>query len=182
LWIIAEITITFNLGGSKSLNFTRASPSQKLTNSVCTQRLPNYSKCCSSPMAEATSIEFSHIIQQYLTFMMTKRQQRYLFSTKKLYSDIQSSTFPPELHDEPKPLVRIANGLGRSSQQKQTTQDFFILAVKLDSVLTCLCDKKLNFLSWAIRPVFAEPVTIIIILWCKFCKNKNGIKINVSMN
>jgi len=28
----------------------------------------NYSKCCSSPMAEATSIEFSHIIQQYLTF------------------------------------------------------------------------------------------------------------------
>ena len=68
LWIIAEISITFNLGGSKSLNFARASPSQKLTNSVCTQRLPNYSKCCSSPMAEATSIEFSHIIQQYLTF------------------------------------------------------------------------------------------------------------------
>ena len=28
----------------------------------------NYSKCCSSPMAEATSIEFSHIIQQCLTF------------------------------------------------------------------------------------------------------------------
>ena len=28
----------------------------------------NYSKCCSSPMAEATSIEFLHIIQQYLTF------------------------------------------------------------------------------------------------------------------
>ena len=28
----------------------------------------NYLKCCSSPMAEATSIEFSHIIQQYLTF------------------------------------------------------------------------------------------------------------------
>ena len=27
----------------------------------------NYSKCC-MPMAEATSIEFSHIIQQYLTF------------------------------------------------------------------------------------------------------------------
>ena len=26
----------------------------------------NYSKCCSSPMAEATSIEFSYIIQQHL--------------------------------------------------------------------------------------------------------------------
>ena len=25
----------------------------------------------------------------------------------------------------------------------------------------CVCDKKLNFLSWAIRPVFADPVTII---------------------
>jgi len=92
--------------------------------------------------------------------MMTKRQQRSLFSTTKLYSDIQSSTFPPKLHDEPRPLVRIANGLGRSSQPKQTTQDFFSLAVKLGSVLMCLCvcDKKLNFLSWAIRPVFAEPV------------------------
>ena len=58
----------------------------------------------------------------------------------------------------PKPLVRMANGLGRSSQQKQkqTTQDFFILAVKLDSVLMCLCvcdEKIFNFLSWAIRPV-----------------------------
>ena len=90
--------------------------------------------------------------------MMTKRQQKSLFSTMKLYSDIQSSTFPPEFHDEPRPLVQIANGLGRSSQQKQTTQDFFILAVKLDSALMCLCDKKLSFLSWAIRPVFAEPV------------------------
>jgi len=51
--------------------------------------------------------------------------------------------------------------MGKSSQQKQTTQDFFILAVKLDSVLICLCvcDKKFNFLSWAIKLVFAEPVT-----------------------
>ena len=73
--------------------------------------------------------------------MMAKRQQSFLFNTMKLYSDTQSSTFPPELHDEPKPFVQIANGLGKSSQQKQTTQDFFILAVKL-------CDKKLNFLSW----------------------------------
>ena len=94
---------------------------------------------------------------------MAKRQQGSLFSTTKLYSDTQSSTFQPELHDGPRPLIRIANGLGRSSQQKHTTQDFFILAVKLDSVLICLCvyDKKLNFLSWAIRPVFADPVTIM---------------------
>jgi len=91
--------------------------------------------------------------------MMAKRQQKSLFSTTKLYSDTQSSTFPPELHDGPRLLVQITNGLERSSQQKQTTQDFFMLAVKLDSVLMCLCDKKLNFLSWAIRPVFADPVT-----------------------
>ena len=96
---------------------------------------------------------------------MAKRQQRSLFSTTKLYSHTQSSTFPPELHDGPRPLVRIDNGLGRNSQQKQTTKDFFILAVKLDSVLMCLCicDKKLNFLSWAIRPVFADPVTYCLV-------------------
>ena len=77
---------------------------------------------------------------------MAKRQQRSLFSTTKLYSDTQSSTFLPELHDEPRPFIRIANGLGKSSQQKQTTQDYFILAVKLDSVLMCLCvcDKKIE--------------------------------------
>jgi len=34
--------------------------------------------------------------------MMAKRQQRSLFSTTKLYSDTQYSTFPPELHDGPK--------------------------------------------------------------------------------
>jgi len=28
----------------------------------------NYSKCRSSPMADGTIIEFSHIIQQYLIF------------------------------------------------------------------------------------------------------------------
>ena len=92
---------------------------------------------------------------------MAKKQQRSLFTPTKLYSHTQSSTFQPELHDGPRPLIQIANGLGKSSQQKQTTQDFFILAVKLDIVLMCLyaCDKKLNFLSWAIKPVFADPVT-----------------------
>jgi len=97
--------------------------------------------------------------------MMAKRQQRPLFSTTKLYSDTQSSTFPPELHDASRPLVWITNGLERSSQQKQITQDFFILAVKLDSVLMylCVCDKKLNFMSWVIRPVFADPVTYCVI-------------------
>jgi len=87
-------------------------------------------------------------------------------STTKPYSDTQSFTFPPELHDGPRPLVQIANGLGKSSQQKQTTQDFFILAAKFDSVLVCLCvcDKKLNFLSWAIRSVFADPVTFVLYL------------------
>ena len=28
----------------------------------------NYIKCCSSPMAEATSIKFSHMMQKFLTF------------------------------------------------------------------------------------------------------------------
>ena len=75
---------------------------------------------------------------------MTKKQQRSIFSTTKLYSDIQSSTFSPELHDEPRPLVWIANGLGRSSEQKLTTQAYFILAIKLDRVsyvTLCLLQK-----------------------------------------
>jgi len=92
--------------------------------------------------------------------MMAKRQQWSFFSTMEPYSHTHSSTFPPELHQGPRPLVWIANGLGKSSQQKQTTQDYLILTVKLDSVLMCLCvcGKNLNFLSWAIRPVFADPV------------------------
>ena len=37
--------------------------------------------------------------------------------------------------------------------------------MKLDSVLMCLCvcDKKLNFLSWTIRLVFADPVTYYVV-------------------
>jgi len=54
---------------------------------------------------------------------MAKRQQRSLFSTTKLYNHTQ---------------VQIANALGKSSQQKQTTQGYLILAVKLDSVLMFL--------------------------------------------
>ena len=46
----------------------------------------------------------------------------------ELYSHTQSSTFSPELHQGPNPAIQIANGLGKSSQQKQTTQDYFILA------------------------------------------------------
>ena len=62
-----------------------------------------------------------------------------------------------------KPLERITNGLGESSQQKQATQDYFILALELDNLLMCLCvcGKKLNFLSWAIRLVFADPCSHI---------------------
>ena len=49
----------------------------------------------------------------------------------------------------------------KNYQEVTNWSKWLILAVKLDSVLMCLCvcDKKLNFLSWAIRPVFAEPVT-----------------------
>jgi len=38
----------------------------------------------------------------------------------ELYSHKQSSAFSPELHQGPTPLVRIANWLGKNSQQKQT--------------------------------------------------------------
>jgi len=108
--------------------------------------------------------------------------KRSLFSTTKLYSHTQSSTFPLELHEgrglvedssERKVLrahwrsvrsVRTDRQWARkNSQQKQTTQDYFILALKLDKALMCLCvcRKKFNFLSWVIRPVFADPVTYI---------------------
>ena len=43
----------------------------------------NYSKCCSLPMAEAASIEFSHIIQQYITFKTILQPSR------------QETSFPP---------------------------------------------------------------------------------------
>ena len=93
--------------------------------------------------------------------MMAKREQRSLFNTTELCSHTQSSTFSPELHQGPRPLVRIANRLGK--KQSAALKGYFILAVKLDSALMCLCvcAKKLNFLSWAIRPVFADPVTFI---------------------
>ena len=44
------------------------------------------------------------------------------------------SYFSPDLRQESR---RIANGLGKSSQEKQTTQDYYILVVKLDSALMC---------------------------------------------
>jgi len=80
--------------------------------------------------------------------------------------------------------IRIANGLGRSSQQKQTTQDYFILAVKLDSVLMCLCvcGKKLNFISWAIKLVFTDPVTNVVgIVKCTKQIAQNNHSMNIEM-
>ena len=73
---------------------------------------------------------------------------------------------PPLFHQSsikgPDQSYESPNGLDKSSQQKQTTQDFFILAVKLDSALMCLCvcDKKLYFLSWTIRLVFTVTITL----------------------
>ena len=84
--------------------------------------------------------------------MVVKRQQRSLIDTMELYSHIQSSTFSAELHQGPRPLVWIVKGLGKSIQQQHTTQDYFISAVKLVSVLMYhrVYGKKLNFLSWAV--------------------------------
>ena len=71
------------------------------------------------------------------------------------------STCSPKFHQGPRLLVWIASGLRKSSQQNQTTQCCLIFVVQLDSVLMYLfvCAKKLNFLSWAIQPVFTDPVT-----------------------
>ena len=90
-------------------------------------------------------------------------------------SHTQSTTFSPDTHQGPRPLIRIIRGKGKSSQQKQITQDFFILTVKLDSILIylCVCGKNLNFLSWAIRPVFADPVTLLECLYTIFIFNRN---------
>jgi len=97
----------------------------------------------------------------------------WLRDSRGLYSTPRSFTvthFSPELHRGPRPLIRITNGLENSSQQKQTTQGYFMLAVKLDSVLMylCVCGKKLNFLSWVIRPVFADPVPYWILMFHYF--------------
>ena len=76
--------------------------------------------------------------------MLVGKQQRPSFNTIVLCSHTEPSNFSPELHQAPIPVVRIANGVGKSSQQKQTTEAYFILALKLGSVLMCLCvcDKK----------------------------------------
>jgi len=49
----------------------------------------------------------------------------------------------PSLHQGPKPLLRLATKLGRSSQQKRTTQ---ILIVNFNGALMklCVCDKKIK--------------------------------------
>jgi len=70
----------------------------------------------------------------------------------------QSSMMDPD-HSYGSPM-----GWEKAASRLQTTQNFFILAVKFDSVLMylCVCDNKLNFLSWAIRPVFADPVKFMV--------------------
>ena len=72
-----------------------------------------------------------------------------------------SSTFSPVFHKWSGPHVQIAKGLGKSSQRKQTTQNYFILAVKLDSVLMCLfvCDKKIELPVVGDKTGFWNPVT-----------------------
>ena len=61
----------------------------------------------------------------------------------------------------------------KSSQQKQTASLWSNVAVKLDSAFTklCVCVKKSNFLSWAIRTVFVDPVTYGIHVGAYFLSN-----------
>ena len=50
----------------------------------------NYSKCCSSPMAEATSIEFSHIIQLYLTFKTKQTRNKFPANLDSFFTEVGS--------------------------------------------------------------------------------------------
>ena len=95
--------------------------------------------------------------------MIVERQHKSLSSTMELYGHTPPSTCSPALHQGPRSLVWIASGLGKSSQRNQTTQCCLILVVEPDSVLMylCICAKKSNFSSWAIRRVFTDPVTNI---------------------
>ena len=49
----------------------------------------------------------------------------------------------------------------RLKPKMQTTLLWSTVAVKLDSAFIkfCVCEKKSNFMSWAIRTVFIDPVT-----------------------
>ena len=83
---------------------------------------------------------------------------RSLSSTTALYNHAQPSPGWPGFHQGPRWLTTV---LLISSQQKQTTLLWSTVAVKLDSafIKLCVCEKKSNFLSWAIRAVFVDPVT-----------------------
>ena len=91
-------------------------------------------------------------------------QHRSLSNTTELYSHTQPSPGWPGLHQDPRPLEYGSPLCSKkSSQQKQTTLLWSTVAVKFDSafIKLCVCVKKSNFLSWAIRTVFVDPVTIM---------------------
>ena len=98
-----------------------------------------------------------------LAKMKGNLQHRSLYNTTELYSHTQPSPGWPGLHQEPRPLTRLATVLEKRSQQKQTTLLWSTVTMKFDSAFIKLyvCVNKLNFLSWAIRPVFVDPVTYV---------------------
>ena len=79
------------------------------------------------------------------------------------YGAVQPSPGLSGLHQDSRPLVQLATVLEKSSQQKQTTLLRPTVTVKFDStfIKLCVCVKKSNFLSWAIRTVFADSVTYL---------------------
>ena len=63
--------------------------------------------------------------------------------------------------------IRMAHHCALKKQPanlKQTTLLWSTVAVKLDStfIKLCVCVKKSNFLSWAIRMAFVDPVTYYV--------------------
>jgi len=82
-------------------------------------------------------------------------------NTTELYSYTQPSPGWPGLCQGHRLLVRLATVLEKSSEKKHIPLLWLSVAVIFDSAFIKLwvCVIKSNFLSWAIRPVFADPVT-----------------------
>jgi len=97
-----------------------------------------------------------------LAKMKVNLQQTPLLNTTELCSHSQPSQDWPRLYLDTRLLIQIATELHKSSQQKQTTKVNLVLNVKFISLFMyhSVHDEKLNLLTWAIRLVFSDWVTI----------------------
>ena len=81
-----------------------------------------------------------------------------LFNTT-LCNHSQQPSDQPSFHLDPRLLVRVTTKLQKSSQQEQITVVQLVLNVKFVFMHHSVHSEKCNLLSWAIRPVFTDPVT-----------------------